>query len=100
MIQVECRTNLDLVGEQWPRRLPAVPRVGDRIVSATKWGHFQLELEVVGVTWEHDRAPRIELHMTRWQREILSTSGARQGSIRAFYEWYAPLVGKRVSDFI
>jgi hypothetical protein len=31
MIDVICRTNLDLDHERWPTKLPAVPAVGDRI---------------------------------------------------------------------
>ena len=33
-MEVHCHTNLDLANEQWPRNLPAVPRVGDEIESA------------------------------------------------------------------
>lgn len=109
MIDVICQTNLDLAQETWPRRLPALPRVGDRIASATKWAEFQLELEVVAVTWRPIYSPKsqkaewvpyIELHMTSWQQMIPSQSGAQPGSIRAFYEWYAPRVGRSVSSFI
>lgn len=104
MIPVVCRTNLDLSGEKWPDRLPVVPRVGDRIASAVMHGSFQLELEVVAVTWRpiYDRGwvPYVELHMTSWQRSLLPRTVGEPGSIRAFYEWYAPLVGRTVSSFI
>ena len=114
MIKVHCRTNLDLRGEQWPSDMPAIPRVGERIQSMTKWGTFQLTLEVVAVTWEHSIVhdwdinkeakvwvPSIELHMTSFHRGLPCRSGKGEtGSIRAFYEWYAPLVGRDVSSFI
>ena len=113
-MRVVCRTNLDLANEQWPTELPAVPQVGDRIQSATTHGlaPFQLELEVVRVTWKFYRTaphnermgewrPEIELHMTKWQRQLpAKKEGAAAGSIVAFYEWYAPLVGRTVSSFI
>jgi hypothetical protein len=54
-IPVRCRTNLDDVGnEQWPEKLPAIPRVGDTIYSGTKWGQqsIQVNLKVVAVTWK------------------------------------------------
>ena len=113
MIEVLCRTNLDLSWEKWPDELPAVPRVGDRIVSATEHsrgsGRFQLELEVVSVTWRPrtrpgrplEWIPHVELHMTSWHRQLPSKHGAdATGSIAAFYEWYAPLVGRSVGAFI
>jgi len=99
MIKVHCRTNLDLVrgAEKWPEFLPAIPHVGDKIQSAQIWsGGFQLELTVIQVTWkksmnltrgEPEWYPEIELHCPN-------------KSIREFYQWYAPLVGRRLSDFI
>lgn len=88
---VHCRTNLDLSGELWPIELPALPNIGDLIQSITKWGVFQLRLKVVRITWKsrydyEDWYPEIELHTDE--------------SIREFYEWYAPLVGRSVSSFI
>lgn len=105
MIPVHCRTNLDLSNEEWPEFLPAIPNVGDRIRSNVKHGVFQLELEVVGVTWKRtDRdgwIPEIEMHMTSWQRQLTSKNPeASKGSITAFYEWYAPHVGRSVGAFI
>ena len=114
MIEVVCRTNLDLSWEKWPDELPAVPRVGDRIASATQHsrdggGKFQLQLEVVSITWEPRMrqgtplrwVPCIELHMTSWQRQLPSSrEGACTGSIYAFYEWYAPLGGRSGGSFI
>jgi hypothetical protein len=107
-MRVTCRTNLDLSNEEWPDELPAVPRVGDYIQSATKHatkhGHFQLELQVCRVTWQSTRigwVPEIELHMTQFQRGLPAKSPeAADGSITAFYEWYAPLVGREASAFI
>ena len=102
MIKINCHTNLDLRNEQWPTELPAVPRVGDRIVSST--GHrkaegnsiaFHLELEVVAVRWTCNPSgeyhPMIELHVPSYRKEW---------SIQKFYEWYAPLVGTTVGAFI
>ena len=113
MIKVVCKTNLDLQGEKWPDRLPAIPAVGDRITSATKWdGGFQLSLEVVAINWIPrpqpiflEWVPVIEMHLNSFQRSLpvsqkAKDRGACDGSITAFYEWYAPLVGKTVSAFI
>lgn len=112
---VHCRTNLDLNNETWPDEMPAVPNVGDHIQSATKWDIFQLTLKVVRITWKqiNDRYPNsnsntgvywypeIELHMTNFHSQLPCSKGPDcKGSIRAFYEWYAPLIGRRVSDFI
>ena len=93
MIKIHCHTNLDLPHELWPTELPAVPRVDDIIQSATWHGVFQLSLRVVSVTWKCPSSgsfwyPLVELHdYHNW-------------SIREFYEWYAPLVGRTVSYFI
>ena len=106
MIEVICKTDLDLFNEKWPEEMPAVPNVGDEIMSRTKWGHFQLTLQVTNVTWEyHDYrkkyVPHIELHMNNFQRKLPAKKpGEADGSIVAFYEWYAPLVGKTVGAFI
>lgn len=115
-MRVRCRTNLDLYGEIWPEDLPAVPRVGDEIESATVWsGKFQLSLQVVSVTWKMAGArpgkqygewyPEIELHMTTFQQRLTCRRRDQgcdccTGSITAFYEWYAPLVGRTVGSFI
>lgn len=106
MFRVNCHTNLDLHNEQWPTELPAIPRVGDLIESATKHGNFRLRLQVVSVTWEFQDMtgvwiPHIELHMTDFHKLLPSRKeGAANGSIYAFYEWYAPLVGSSVSAFV
>lgn len=110
-MKVRCHTNLDLSHEKWPTHLEALPRVGDTIESGTKHKNgFQLELEVVAVTWTFNEGsdydywlPTIELHMTSWQKRLVSkrkSEGVSDGSITAFYEWYAPLVGKTVGNFI
>ena len=110
-IKVICRTNLDLFGEVWPSILPAVPRVGDLIRSSTTHGLFKLELEVVRVTWipvysktsnqVEEYLPEIELGMSSMHRMLPCLSGKGEtGSVIAFYEWYAPLVGRSVSSFI
>jgi hypothetical protein len=111
MIEVYCHTNLELRGEKWPARLPAVPRVGDEIESQTLWpGNFVLSLQVVAVRWRYSDvndswSPQIELHMTEWQKRIQPTEQyhgekVAAGSIVAFYQWYAPKVGSRVSSFV
>lgn len=106
MISVICHTNLDLSFERWPDKLPAVPRVGDTIQSKTIHGDFRLSLQVISVRWDYfpsydDYMPRIELHMTEFQKRLPGRrEGAETGSITAFYEWYAPLVGRTVSSFI
>lgn len=106
-IKVRCRTNLDLSYEEWPTELPALPKVGDHIASKTKHGHFRLELAVCRVTWEYSEfdkeyLPIIELHMTSFHRglPVRSSKTAETGSIVAFYDWYAPLVGRTPSAFI
>lgn len=95
MIKVYCHTNLDLVCEEWPYKLPALPRVGDWIESKIDHNGFQLTLEVVSVTWAYSYntdswEPSIELH----DRKVFNRS------IKEFYEWYAPKVGKSVHAFI
>jgi hypothetical protein len=107
-MKVICRTNLDLYGEQWPSELPALPNVGDIIESAMRWENdFVLQLQVCCITWIYSKSalswiPEIELHMTSWQKMLTSTTNtkAAKGSIYAFYEWYAPKVGKTVGNFI
>lgn len=68
-MRVHCRTNLDIwQSEVFPTELPAVPRIGDKITSSTKWGSFRLKLEVIDVTWDYLDVcgywmPVIELHI-------------------------------------
>jgi hypothetical protein len=91
MTQVHVHTNLDLYHEQWPTSLPEIPKVGDRIDSMVSHENFRLSLKVVSVHWRYFNnkyTPYIELH------------DYRQRSISDFYEWYAPLVGKRTTYFI
>lgn len=96
MIKICCRTNLDLTYESWPDALPTVPRVGEFIQSSTRHSSgFHLYLEVVSVTWtkqvySKEWIPVVELHIPKH----------RNWSIREFYEWYAPLVGRSVHAFI
>jgi hypothetical protein len=98
MITVRVRTNLDLHGEEWPRYLPAVPSIGHLIESSTHHeigsGSLRLQLEVASVIWTVSKGepyiPQIELHLPR----------GRFRSLREFYEWYAPRVGKTVSSFL
>lgn len=103
-VQVHCRTNLDLCNERWPTELPAVPHVGDRIRSETKWGNFQLELKVVGVTWKKVTGIpgyRFDESDSEWIPEIeLHDGWPVPRSISDFFEWYAPIVGRSVSSFI
>lgn len=106
-MKVVCRTNLDL-REQWPDQLPTLPNIGDHIQSRTKHGIFQLSLRVCRITWRwsdspmwNDWYPEIELHMTEFQQGLPCSLGPEsKGSLVAFYEWYAPLVGKHKSAFI
>ena len=106
-MRVLCKTNLDLFCEIWPVELPSIPNVGDEIESARKWQNdFRLSLRVCAVRWEYCESirewiPVIELHMTNWQKKLPCSLGEQsQGSIRAFYEWYAPKVGKTLGNFI
>jgi hypothetical protein len=111
MIQVSCHTNLDLRGERWPSMLPCMPCVGDEIESATahrqsNGNYFRLQLKVCAIRWEYNSdgiwSPVIELHMTQFQHGLPCSNGCEvsRGSIQAFYEWYAPSVGKSVGSFI
>lgn len=107
MLRVVCHTNLDLSHEEWATTMPCVPAVGHTIVSRTVHDRgFQLELRVTAIEWKYDSilkewVPKIELHMTDWQCRLpASREGAAVGSIVAFYEWYAPKVGRTVSAFI
>lgn len=93
MVVVRCKTNLAVLTSKWPTLLPAVPVVGQKIES---WGNrdFNLTLEVVSVTWKRARDSNwfaeIELHIPKnWEM-----------SIKDFYHWYAPKVGKEASYFI
>lgn len=107
MIPVYCHTNLDLYNERWPESLPALPSIGQEIESATEWpGGFRLSLKVISVRWIYNYhkdmwLPRIELHMTSFQAQLPCSKGEwSRGSIMAFYEWYAPKVGRTISSFI
>jgi hypothetical protein len=111
MIKVFCRTSLDLHPcETWPEMMAAMPSVGDTIVSIKRHeSNFQLQLQVVSITWKYLEGytygnagyyPFIELHMTEHQKRLPSKSDATKGSITAFYEWYAPKVGRTVGSFI
>lgn len=107
MIPVVCHTNLDLAYEEWPEELSALPHIGDIIESAVvRCNDFRLTLQVCSIRWRYNKNnnewhPHIELHMTDFQKRLPSKSGRGEtGSIVAFYEWYAPLVGRTVSSFI
>lgn len=107
MIKINFKTNLDLYNESWPTIIPALPNIGDYIESRTKHKNgFRLVLQVTRITWKYSDllnyyVPCIELHMTDWQKRLQSKDPeACQGSITAFYEWYAPKVGKTVGSFI
>jgi hypothetical protein len=90
-VKVHCRTNLDLHYEVWPDELPCVPRVGDYVASCIVHpSGFRLELEVYNVTFYQNNPPVIELHIKKFYK----------WSIKEFYEWYAPIVGKSVGSFI
>ena len=95
-MKVHCQTNLDLYNEEWPIDLPCIPRVGDYIVSRTEHADmFSLKLEVVSVTWVYHRL------WHEWQTTIeLHIPKSYKLSIKQFYEWYAPKVGKSVSYFL
>lgn len=105
---ISCRTNLDLHNERWPYvDMPGPPPVGTEVQSKTVHsGGFQLSLEVVSVTMKysdiHGWYYSVELHMTERQRHLRpkSNKNAAVGSITAFYDWYAPLVGKTPGAFI
>lgn len=101
MIKVHCHTNLDLCGELWPTELPCRPMVGDYIESATiRSGGFRLTLQVTRVTLTQNSVD-VELHMTNMHKSLYPRDkSAAVGSITAFYEWYAPKVGKSVGYFI
>ena len=98
-MKIACRTNLDLLGEDWPTELPAVPRIGEKIQSKTKRGSFQLYLEVYNVTSKHIFNPI--LHEKEWIPVVeLYIPKHKKWSPVQFYKWYASLTGTSVSYFI
>lgn len=102
-MKVICRTNLDLEHEHWPTELPAVPHVGNLIQSTTNWGGFHLRLEVKRVVWrEIETGYTPETRRKEWVPEIEMGIPPFIGdtSIRGFYEWYAPKVGRSVAAFV
>ena len=73
MVSVQCRSNLDLMGERWPTQLPSRPMVGDLIQSATQWGKHrrQLELRVVAVSFKCRPADvTVDRYKDEWYAEI------------------------------
>lgn len=79
-MKIRFRCNLDDVmkSETFPDDLPEVPRIGDLITSSTKHGQVQVQLRVVGITWEQQSdkkwAPIVELglknyflHVAHWE---------------------------------
>jgi len=98
-MKVICRTNLDLPNESWPSDFPSVPQLKHEIVSKTKWGQFQLSLQVVAVKWEYSEyygfcLPHIELHLSEFHGQLTCSNGKHKGSVTAFFEWYNRLTGK------
>ena len=104
MIKVFCRTNLDDVmrHEIFPTELPAVPRVGDKIQSAQKWGQAktQIELKVIDVTWkrkqEYSRA--IQENCDVWYAEIELGMTRIHSCISDFQNWYDYVRGKIAAE--
>jgi hypothetical protein len=109
-IRVVCRVNLDLHGEIWPEKMPAVPRVGDLIQSAQIWDGFQLSLQVNRIIWKQGKEylskksywyAELELGLTEYHRKLPCAKKPEcTGSLIAFFEWYAPKVGQSVASFI
>jgi len=98
-MKIICRTNLDLRGEEWPSELPAAPRVGDYIQSATgrKYnptkdsfpfnGPIHLELQVVACKWKYHKS--LYVREGGWILEVeLHLPKNRFESISDFEEWY------------
>lgn len=86
MVDVRCRSNLDLhFGEEWPRTLPTVA-IGHKIESKTvRRNGIRLTLEVVSLTWKaHEEGgyyAELELHLPKGRFE----------NIAAFQKWYQTL---------
>lgn len=94
MIYVNIKTNLCLFNEVWPEFLPCLPNVGDEIESMTRRTNgWILALKVVAIRWkqmnDNTYYPEIELSLIQ-----------SMWSLRDFYNWYAPIVGKSPSYFI
>lgn len=90
-MHVSCRTSLDdvSVNEKWPDELPACPRPGDYIQSATKYGLFQLELEVSHITWVKGIHSRLFIDSGEWYPVIeLIDKKSWNRSIIDFHKWY------------
>lgn len=101
-MKVVCRTNLDLLNEDWPTNLPSLPNIGDRIESRTEHKNgFRLQLEVCSITWRCDIFEPVNKKHSEWYPEIeLHIPKIRNWSITDFYNWYAPKVGKSLGYFI
>lgn len=85
MIDVRCKTRLDLSQhEDWPTKLPALPRVGDLIQSAHEWpGGTHIELVISAVKWVKDGK--------NWLAELELAIPRRWDSQEAFYGCYRRL---------
>ena len=88
-MRIKYHTNLDDVMRQevFPVELPVVPRIGDKIQSATNWMGRHIELEVVNVTWKKDNfthqwQPEIELHLPKSKNMSISMWKAHYDYIR------------------
>lgn len=106
MIEVYCHTNLDLERcEEWPKYLPALPRVGDYIESSHEWSKgCRLSLKVCAVRWEfrkrgswdHEGQPQPEC----WAPRIELSIPPLYKTITEFYEWYGRITGKGKGAYI
>lgn len=96
MIKTVFRTNLDLINEEWPNQMPAVPEIGHLIRSKTRWSTgFQLRLEVCSVTWiysENVWPGNIHTPKGDWVPEIeLGIPKYKKMSVSDFFKWYTRL---------
>lgn len=99
MVKIFCKTNLD-INEKWPDTLPERPVVGDKIASMRKHKDgISIILEVVRTTWTYDKLEDCGYEVYDWYLEVELHDPLKR-SIRDFYKWYAPLVGKSVESFI
>lgn len=94
-VYVRCVTALNLRDEEWPKEMPAVPRVGDLVESSTEWGpgKVRLVLQVKSVTWRRTKQYSLcgEFNGAWYPELTLSLSDedwSRWMTLKGFEKWY------------
>jgi len=92
-MKVHCRTNLDLRGEEWPTEMPALPNIGDHIVSAVERKGVHLRLKVCQITWQAKLVDRYTNASKVWIPEIELGLTSQFKCVSHFTAWYDKLCG-------